>query len=122
MTCRSGSASLTPSAAPAPQPSPAAGLDPKNPPGRVDGQCSGSSVYSLTIVESGSRASRQTGADPDRADRPHFPRLVFELAPAGPHRLAPLGDPLPARCDFRPVGKRRHRLGRVPAAPGAARR
>jgi len=32
-TCRSGSASLTPSAAPAPQPSPAAGLDPKKLPG-----------------------------------------------------------------------------------------
>src|SRR5258708_7467587 len=57
MPCRSGSASLTPSAAPAPQPSPAAGLDPKNPPGRVDGQCSGKRVYSLTIAEPGSRAS-----------------------------------------------------------------
>src|ERR1044071_7922532 len=84
MTCRSGSASFTPSAAPAPQPSPAAepavvwpaglgelppeprpaappdpaaGLDPKKLPGRVEGQCSGNSVYSLTIVEAGSRAS-----------------------------------------------------------------
>src|SRR5712691_4707784 len=52
-----GSANLTPSAAPAPQPSPAAGLDPKKLPGRVDGQCSGSRVYSLTIADCGSRAS-----------------------------------------------------------------
>jgi hypothetical protein len=57
MTCRSGSASLTPSAAPAPQPSPAAELDPKKLPARVEGQCSGNSVYSLTIADSGSRAS-----------------------------------------------------------------
>src|SRR5207245_5460047 len=57
MTWRSGSASLTPSAAPAPQPSPAAGLDPKKLPGRVDGQCSGSSVYSLTRIDPGSRAA-----------------------------------------------------------------
>jgi len=36
MTCRSGSASLMPSAAPAPQPSPAAGLDPKKLPGSTE--------------------------------------------------------------------------------------
>src|ERR1700733_6365377 len=47
ITWRSGLASFTPSAAPAPQPSPAAGLDPKYEPGSLDGQCSGSSVYSL---------------------------------------------------------------------------
>ncbi len=101
MTWRSGSANLTPSAAPAPQPSPAAGLDPKKLPGRVDGQCCGNSVYSLTMTDSGIARRGKAFADPHRAYRLLRRDRLAHLAPAGLLRLAARGDATAAGLDRR---------------------